>query len=36
MKLVPVVGGVIRGSLDLLATNIIGNTAKKIFIEEKI
>lgn len=36
MKLVPVVGGIIGGATDLAATNIIGNTARKIFIEENI
>jgi hypothetical protein len=31
-KAVPLVGGVIGGAVDLVATNIIGNTARKIFI----
>jgi hypothetical protein len=31
-KAVPLVGGVIGGAIDLVATNIIGNTARKIFI----
>jgi hypothetical protein len=31
-KAVPLVGGVIGGTVDLIATNVIGNTARKIFI----
>lgn len=34
-KAVPLVGGIIGGTVDLLATNIIGNTARNIFIESK-
>ncbi len=36
MKLVPIVGGVIGGSLDAAATYAIGNVAKKIFISGDI
>lgn len=32
-KLVPVIGGVIGGTLDGITTNIIGNTARKYFLE---
>ena len=31
-KMVPILGGVIGGAVDLAATNIVGNTAVKIFI----
>jgi hypothetical protein len=31
-KVVPLIGGVIGGTVDLVATNCIGNTARKIFI----
>ena len=34
-KMVPFVGGVIGGSFDAMTTNYIGNTARKVFIEEK-
>lgn len=34
-KAVPLVGGVIGGTVDLVATNIIGNTARKIFIDSR-
>jgi uncharacterized protein (DUF697 family) len=34
-KTVPIVGGVIGGTVDSITTNIIGNTAKKMFIEGK-
>ncbi|VFS49182.1 Uncharacterized protein/domain associated with GTPases [Budvicia aquatica] len=32
-KLVPVVGGIIGGTFDGVTTNIIGNTARKYFLE---
>lgn len=34
-KAVPVLGGVVGGSLDAISTRIIGKVAKKIFIDEK-
>lgn len=34
-KAVPVLGGVVGGSLDAASTQIIGKVAKKIFIEDK-
>lgn len=34
-KVVPVLGGVIGGSFDAYTTNIVGNTARKIFIEDR-
>ncbi|WP_101689321.1 EcsC family protein [Dysgonomonas massiliensis] len=34
-KAVPVLGGVVGGSLDAVSTRIIGKVAKKIFIDEK-
>ena len=34
-KAVPIVGGIIGGSIDMLSTKAIGQTAKKIFIEQK-
>ena len=35
-KVIPLAGGVIGGTIDLVATNIIGNTARKIFIGTNI
>lgn len=32
-KAVPLIGGIIGGTVDVVTTNIIGNTARKIFIE---
>ena len=34
-KVVPVLGGIVGGSLDAVSTRVIGKVAKKIFIEEK-
>ncbi|KAB7780297.1 EcsC family protein [Xanthomonas sp. LMG 12459] len=34
-KMVPILGGVIGGAVDLAATNIVGNTAVKIFIAKQ-
>lgn len=34
-KMVPILGGVIGGAVDLAATNIVGNTAVKLFIAEE-
>jgi hypothetical protein len=31
-KTVPLVGGVIGGTIDTFTTNLIGNTARKIFL----
>ena len=36
MKLVPIVGGIIGGGIDLLSTNTIGNRARDIFILQKL
>lgn len=34
-KAVPLIGGIIGGTVDLIATNLIGNTARNIFIGSK-
>ncbi|WP_161960047.1 EcsC family protein [Xanthomonas arboricola] len=34
-KMVPILGGVIGGAVDLAMTNIVGNTAVKVFISEE-
>ncbi|CAA0237730.1 conserved hypothetical protein [Tenacibaculum maritimum] len=34
-KAVPLIGGIIGGTFDTVTTNIIGNTARKTFIESK-
>lgn len=34
-KAVPILGGIVGGSLDAVSTRVIGKVAKKIFIEEK-
>ncbi|MCL5247723.1 EcsC family protein [Cellulophaga sp. 20_2_10] len=34
-KAVPIVGGIIGGTFDTVTTNIIGNTARKTFVETK-
>jgi len=31
-KVVPLIGGVIGGTVDIVATNLIGNTARNVFI----
>lgn len=33
-KAIPLAGGIIGGSIDMLATNLIGNIARKTFIQE--
>lgn len=33
-KAIPLAGGIISGSIDILATNLIGNIARKTFIQE--
>jgi hypothetical protein len=33
-KMVPLVGGIVGGTVDAVSTNIIGNVALKLFIEE--
>ncbi|NTW24617.1 MAG: EcsC family protein [Lentimicrobium sp.] len=33
-KAIPLAGGIIGGSIDILATNLIGNIARKTFIQE--
>ncbi|MEG2157585.1 MAG: DUF533 domain-containing protein [Bacteroidaceae bacterium] len=35
-KVVPVLGGLVGGTLDVLATNVIANTAKKMFLGDTI
>ena len=35
-KIVPVVGGLVGGTLDVLTTNVIANAAKKMFLEDTI
>jgi len=35
-KTVPIVGGIIGGAIDIIATNIIGNVARKIFLPAEI
>ena len=32
--MVPIAGGLIGGTVDAVSTNIIGNVARKIFIED--
>lgn len=34
-KAIPLAGGIIGGSIDILATNLIGNMARKTFIQEE-
>jgi hypothetical protein len=34
-KLIPVIGGIIGGTFDLVATNIVGNVARNTFIADK-
>ena len=34
-KAVPILGGIIGGAVDIASTNIIGNTARDIFIDKK-
>lgn len=34
-KMVPILGGVIGGAVDLATTNVVGNTAVKLFITEE-
>jgi len=34
-RAIPIAGGIVGGSVDLLATNIIGNIARNIFIRKK-
>ncbi len=36
VKLVPLLGGIIGGSVDVASTSIVGNTAKKMFIDNNI
>ncbi len=36
VKLVPLLGGIIGGSVDIASTSIVGNTAKNIFINNKV
>lgn len=33
-KMVPLVGGIIGGAFDSVSTNIVGNVARKTFIEQ--
>jgi hypothetical protein len=33
VKLVPVVGGMIGGTMDAVTTNLIGNVARAVFIQ---
>jgi uncharacterized protein (DUF697 family) len=35
-KMVPLVGGIVGGTVDTVSTNIIGNVALKLFIDESI
>ncbi|WP_230494848.1 hypothetical protein [Pseudoneobacillus rhizosphaerae] len=34
--MVPLVGGIVGGTVDAVSTNIIGNVALKLFIDESI
>lgn len=35
-KMVPVAGGIIGGTIDVISTHVIGKVAKRIFVEKKI